>query len=121
MDIGLLIKNKREELNLTMKELAIRVGVNEGTISRWESGNIANMRRDKIYKLSKALDLSICSLMEWDEPKETPTTSPQLRTDEEQLLSKYNKMDDIDKGKLQERADVMLEADKYVQREKNAV
>ena len=34
MELKDLIKNRRLELNLTMKELAKRVGVSEGTISR---------------------------------------------------------------------------------------
>ena len=37
MDIGKLIRDKRIEYGLTMKEVAQRVGVSEGTISRWES------------------------------------------------------------------------------------
>lgn len=37
-----LIKMRRLELDMTMKELAQKVGVSEGTVSRWESGDIAN-------------------------------------------------------------------------------
>lgn len=66
METGKLIKAKREELGMTMKELAEKVGVSEGTVSRWESGEIANMRRDKIFKLAKALNISISFLMGWD-------------------------------------------------------
>ncbi|MBS5026410.1 MAG: helix-turn-helix transcriptional regulator, partial [Peptostreptococcaceae bacterium] len=40
------LKQRRIELNLTMAEVAKKVGVSEATISRWESGDIANMRRD---------------------------------------------------------------------------
>ena len=53
-----LIKNRRKELHLTMKDVADRVGVSEGTVSRWESGNIANMGRDKIAALAKVLKIS---------------------------------------------------------------
>ena len=42
-----LIRMRRLELDMTMKELAAKVGVSEGTISRWESGDIENMKRDK--------------------------------------------------------------------------
>jgi transcriptional regulator with XRE-family HTH domain len=52
-----LIKARRQELGLTIREVADRVGVGPSTVSRWESGNIANMRRDKISKLAKVLDL----------------------------------------------------------------
>lgn len=50
-----------------MKEVATSVGVNEGTISRWESGDIANMKRDKIMALAKALQISPAVIMGWDD------------------------------------------------------
>lgn len=69
-NIGKLIFNRRTELDLTMKELADKVGVAEGTISRWESGEIKNMRRDKIKALAKALQISPKLLMDWNEEDE---------------------------------------------------
>ena len=52
------IKANRKKLGLTMKEVAKAVGVSEATVSRWESGKIANMGRDKICALSKVLEIS---------------------------------------------------------------
>jgi len=60
-----IIRNRRLELGFTMKEVADMVGVSEGTISRWESGHIANMRRDKIVALAKVLQISPSTIMEW--------------------------------------------------------
>lgn len=40
-----------------MKELTNKVGVSEATIRRWESGEISNMRRDSIIKLSEVLEI----------------------------------------------------------------
>ena len=53
-----IIKDRRLELGLTMKEVADAVGVTEATVSRWESGDIANMKRSRIINLAKALKLS---------------------------------------------------------------
>lgn len=58
MEANKRIKDRRKQLGLTMLEVAKLVGVSEATISRWESGDIANMRRDKIKKLSVALKVS---------------------------------------------------------------
>lgn len=58
MDTKDILKSKRKELNLSQKEVADYVGVSEATVSRWESGNIANMGRDKIALLSKILKIS---------------------------------------------------------------
>ncbi len=67
MNMSERLKNRRKELNLTMFEVAQKVGVSEATVSRWESGNIANMRRDKIEKIADALNVSPGYLMGWEE------------------------------------------------------
>lgn len=53
--MGNYLTDRRKELGLTMKQVADAVGVSEGTVSRWESGAIANMKRDKIHALAKVL------------------------------------------------------------------
>ena len=65
-----ILRNRRIELNLTMKQVADAVGVSEATVSRWESGDIDNMRRDKIAALAKALDLDPRIIMGWEGGKE---------------------------------------------------
>lgn len=63
MDISKKIKNRRKALSLTMFEVAQKVGVSEATVSRWESGDIANMRRDKIAALASALQVPTSYIM----------------------------------------------------------
>lgn len=67
MEVKDIIRNRRLEMRLTMKQVADTVGVSEGTVSRWESGHIENMKRDKIAALSKLLDLDPRIIMGWDE------------------------------------------------------
>lgn len=57
------ISARRKELGLTLDEVAAFVGVNKGTVSRWESGEIDNMRRDKIAKLADVLKVSPLFIM----------------------------------------------------------
>ena len=64
------LKELRKSKGLTLIELAKKVGVSAGTISRWESGEIANMRRDKIALLAKALEVKPTELLN------LPDTSP---------------------------------------------
>ena len=52
------IKQRREELGLTLEEVGNIVGVGKSTVRKWETGDIANMRRDKIAKLAVALRTS---------------------------------------------------------------
>ena len=41
--IGAKIKKTRKENNMTLLELANKVGLSEGTVQRYESGNISNV------------------------------------------------------------------------------
>ena len=68
---GLIIKKRRKELKLTMKELASMTCVSEGTVSRWESGHIKDMKKDKIILLSRALGLSPIEIIAEDDAIET--------------------------------------------------
>lgn len=65
-----IIKSRRKYLNLTMKEVADKLGVSEGTISRYESGDIQNMGIDKIAALAKVLRCSPGYLMGWEDNPE---------------------------------------------------
>lgn len=75
-NIGLIISKRRKELGLTMEQVADSIGVNKGTVSRWERGEIDNMRRDKIAKLADVLNVSPLILMGMSEAPATPPPSP---------------------------------------------
>lgn len=79
------LKARRIELGLTMLDVAKSVGVSEATISRWESGDIGNMRRDKIALYAKALKTSPLFIMGIDK-----------NTDEEEnIFDKYDNLSPI--------------------------
>lgn len=67
-NIGEKIKKIRLEKKMTLEELGNKVGVGKSTVRKWETGIIANMKRDKIQKLADALDVPVWELMEWDKP-----------------------------------------------------
>lgn len=67
MEIHELIKKRRLELGLTLKDVAYALGTAESTISRYESSNIQNMGIDKIIALSKVLQCSPTYLLGWPE------------------------------------------------------
>lgn len=64
MKTGLAIAMRREQIGLSQEELGRIVGVSKATISRWESGDISNMRRDRIQKIADALRISPIALLE---------------------------------------------------------
>jgi len=53
-ELGEAIKNKRNELNLTIEEAALKAGIGTKTWSRYESGE--SIRMDKVRGLCKALN-----------------------------------------------------------------
>lgn len=67
MSLQAVLKMRRKELSLTLKEIADRMGVTEATVQRWESGNIKNLRHERITKLAEILDTTPACLMGWDE------------------------------------------------------
>lgn len=69
MDTGFKLKNLRLSQGLTLEEVGNAVGVGKSTVRKWETGDIANMRRDKIAKLASALHTTPAYIMGWtDDP-----------------------------------------------------
>lgn len=66
MNIKDIIKAKREEKGYSLKELGNLIGVSESTVSRWESGTIANMTHTNIVKISKILGIPPEVLLGYD-------------------------------------------------------
>ena len=70
------IKELRTAKGLTLEQVADVVGVGKSTVRKWETGMIANMRRDKIASLATALGTTPAYLMGWKEEPETKKDSP---------------------------------------------
>lgn len=82
-----LIRLRRLEKGMNMKELADRVGVSEATVSRWESGDIKSMKRGNIEKLARALDIPPTVLLDWESYDEERIRRNQLVSDLTTLAS----------------------------------
>lgn len=86
------ISTRRKELGLTLDEVAAFVGVNKGTVSRWESGEIDNMRRDKIAKLAKVLKVSPLFIMGMDAANASDELPTLTRRDEREIAKDLEDM-----------------------------
>lgn len=62
------LKALREEKEMTLAEIANKVGVSEATVQRWESGNIKQVRYGRLDKLADVLGTTPAHLMGYDEP-----------------------------------------------------
>lgn len=72
MNTGDRIKQLRMQKNMTLEELGQKVGVGKSTVRKWETGAIANMRRDKIAKLADALDTTVEDILGLSDPVDEP-------------------------------------------------
>ncbi|SUK14682.1 transcriptional repressor [Staphylococcus agnetis] len=79
------IKSRRLELNLTLEQVGNMVGVGKSTVRKWETGDIENMRRDKIVKLAKALRVSPSFIMGFEDDKEVVQEQDQQLSNSKQI------------------------------------
>lgn len=87
------LADRRKELGLTMKQVAEAVGVSEATVSRWESGQIANMRRDRIGTYAKVLQVRPTFIMTGEPESPEAQKTPALNKKDERDIKK--KMDEM--------------------------
>ena len=81
------IYERRKELNLTLEEIAKKVGVSKSTVKKWESGYIKNMRRDKIISLARILSVSPMDILQTEDRSNCLITNAVPLSDE--IKNKY--------------------------------
>lgn len=96
MELKDIIKFRRKELNLNLLDIAKACDVSEATVSRWESGNIGDMKRSRIAALSKILKISPAIIVGTtdNDNKEAQSLSKDLSDQEKNLLEIYRDLDD---------------------------
>ena len=103
-DMARKIKELRKEKGLTLEQVATIVGVGKSTVRKWETGMIANMRRDKIAALARALGTTPTYLMGWEEEQKKNDLQAdiilKMRTDDD-FMSAVETLYKLDKEKLQ--------------------
>ncbi|HKP39460.1 helix-turn-helix transcriptional regulator [Mycobacterium sp.] len=78
-----LLTSKRIDAGLSGAEVARRAGVDVGTVSRIERGQIASPTAKTLLAMGKVLGISATELFAiapWTTPQELPTIRPYLRT-----------------------------------------
>lgn len=88
-DFGALIKNRRQQLGLTLEQVGDRCGVGKSTVRKWEQGMIRNVGRDKISLLAKVLRMDPVDLIDLDQEE-----SSTLSMEELALVAAYRAADD---------------------------
>ncbi len=90
-ELSTKIKKLRLEREMTLEQVADIVGVGKSTVRKWETGMIANMKRDKIALLAKALGTTPAYLMGWKEEsnRDNSPNEMKLTEGEEKLVELF--------------------------------
>ena len=83
-------KELRKAKGMTLLELANKIGVSEGTVQRYESGSIPNLKYDIIVALSNALETTPTYLMGWDDIEK-------VDNEEKTFVESYRKLNEVHK------------------------
>jgi repressor LexA len=111
-DMAKRIKDLRLEKGLTLEQVANVVGVGKSTVRKWETGMIANMKRDKIASLAKALGTTPAYLMGWkeDSEKNLPQDNADLSEGEKAMIELFRKVPEEKQKLVIEMIRVALES-----------
>lgn len=120
MELKDIIKLRRKELNLNLLDVAKACNVSEATVSRWESGNIGQMKRNRIAALSKVLDLSPAILVGTTENNVDDNVEliVDLSNQEHDLLNVYRSLDE--KGRHTVNTVALMEYDRVQKEDKKS-
>lgn len=81
--LGVFLRNRRDTLGLSTRQLARLSGVPDSTIVRFEQGAYASPSADKLARLAEAMGLNLAdvySLAQYASPADLPSVGPYLRT-----------------------------------------
>lgn len=96
MNIGDRIKQRRKELDLSVDDIANKLGKNRATIYRYESNDIENLPITILEPLALILETTPAYLLGLDD-KKIETTKVELSEKENIIIKKYRDLDN--KGK----------------------
>ena len=104
-EIGERIKNAREKADMSLNDVALKLGVNKSTILRYENGEISKVKAPIIDGLAKALHVSPHYLMGWEEEEQKKNDIQadiilKMRTDST-FMSVVENLYKLDKDKLE--------------------
>ena len=103
-NIGNVIKERRKELKLSLKDIAEKLNVSESLISRYESGEVKNIGIDKIIPLSEILQIEVNEFLE---NTKFSTKKKKISLKEIEIANRLKELRNKNNLTLQEVANIM--------------
>ncbi|MDF2804043.1 MAG: transcriptional regulator [Anaerocolumna sp.] len=88
------IKKRRLDREMTLLEVATKLGVKEATMQRYESGEIKNVKHETIVRLAEIFDCSPAYLMGWEEYPNSLTVAAHKEDNENWTKEELNKIEE---------------------------
>ena len=108
IEIGNRIKYARTLRNVTLEDIAKKVGVAKSTIQRYETGKISNIKLPVIESIGKALNINPAWIIgKSDNFNESISSNPQI-------ITYYNQLNDIGKHEATKRVEELTYLPQYV-------
>ena len=116
LSIGKRIKQSREDIEITRKELANRIKVSASTITRYEQGTIQKIKMPIINSIANALSVNPMWIIGRSEfirtsemKKEWSTSNISLTRHEEEFIKKYRALSPAGKATVDAVIEVQYE------------
>lgn len=90
MGISERIKTRRQELGLSVDEIADKLGIDRATYYRYESQEIKKFPLDCVLPLADILQLPPETLMGWDKRQTDPEPRPEPMIEIEQITKDFD-------------------------------
>lgn len=115
------IKELRKLHNLTQEELGMKLGVQKAAVSKWENGDVLNIKTDCVQQMSDLFGVTPTYLMGWDAyEKEAVRVLPTIEKvqaewgkEAVEAISYMNELNEDGKQKAVELISLITEIPKY--------
>lgn len=105
---GNRIREFREARGYKLTEFAEMIGERKQNLYKYEKGIVTNIPLNKIERMAAVLGVDPAILAGWGDSQQT-----RIELYYNKIAEKIKRLDDVDRAKIEERIDVMLESDKY--------
>lgn len=106
MTTGERIRYYRKLNNMTMVELAHRIGVQHSAIYKYETGKVTNIPIGNINKMADVFNIPARELVDWI--SDDPIPDLDLNTDEKAMITFYRKLTERNKQAVKSYLDFVL-------------
>ena len=125
MTMGERIKYYRTKSDMTQEQLGELLGVQKSAIRKYEKGEVENIKRSTIKRMSEIFDISPCFLMGWDDDYEKVTKlalevklieqiQKQYGKQAVELLEQFIELNEVGKDKAIDTLIYLCMIDKYI-------